>query len=246
MKPIVPANGVYLTLEDIQANVILSEDVHSCPTRVISLENTLNGMIMPLSEVRRIAEFARSHSILMHCDGARLWEAVAAGAGSLAEFCAEFDTVTLCLSKGLGAPIGSVLAGSKAYMDKARWFRKMMGGGTRQPGLITAAARVAIDETFGKTADGQSGLLPASHATAKKVEALWTSMGGKVVHPVQTNMCWTDLAAAGISDEDFIALCKEEGLVSSGGRIVTHYQVSQRETEVLPKLENVFKKVFKA
>lgn len=238
-----PKNGVHLTLEDVTANVILSSDVHACPTRVISLENTLNGMIMPLAEVARIAAFARAHHIRLHCDGARLWEAVAAGAGTLPEFCAHFDTISLCFSKGLGAPVGSILVGDAATLTHARWVRKSLGGGMRQPGFITAAARVAVDETFGATADGQSGLLRKSHEMAKKVEGLWTGMGGTLVHPVQTNMCWIDIDAHGCPTDRFTALCKEQGLVVSGGRLVTHYQIAQNEAEVLPKLEKVFKQV---
>src|SRR3954465_1312547 len=113
IKTVVPKNGIYLTLEDIQANVYLDDDVHTCPTRVISLENTLNGMVMPLEEVQRISAFARENGLKVHCDGARLWEAAASGAGSLAEYSAFFDTITLCFSKGLGAPVGSVLLGDK-------------------------------------------------------------------------------------------------------------------------------------
>ncbi|KFY32327.1 hypothetical protein V494_07873, partial [Pseudogymnoascus sp. VKM F-4513 (FW-928)] len=85
-------NGRYLTLEDVQRKVVLSDDVHACPTRVISLENTLGGSIMPLEETRRISEWARGEGIKMHLDGARLWEAVTAGAGSLEEFTRCFDT----------------------------------------------------------------------------------------------------------------------------------------------------------
>lgn len=243
MKPIVPKNGIHLTLEDIKQNVILSNDVHACPTRVISLENTLNGMIMPLSEVKRISEFARQHDILMHCDGARMWEAVAAGAGTLPEFCSYFDTVSLCFSKGLGAPVGSIIVGDKKTLTHSRWVRKSLGGGMRQPGLITAAARVAVDVTFGKTPDGQSGLLRESHLMAKKVEALWTKLGGTLVHPVHTNMAWVDIAAAGCSEERFTELCKEEGLTVGGGRLVTHYQIAQNADEMLPRLERVFTKV---
>ena len=96
-KAVIPRNGVYLTLEDVKANVVFEDgDLHSCPTRVISLENTLNGMVMPFEEAERISKFAREHGIIMHLDGARLWEAVAAGAGTLPDFCALFDTVSLC------------------------------------------------------------------------------------------------------------------------------------------------------
>lgn len=238
-----PSNGTHLTLEDITANVILSSDVHACPTRVISLENTLNGMIMPLAEVARISAFAREHGIRMHCDGARLWEAVAAGAGTLSEFCAAFDTVSLCFSKGLGAPVGSIIVGDKQTLTHSRWVRKSLGGGMRQPGFITAAARVAVDETFGLTEDGQGGLLRGGHEMAKKVEGVWTGMGGKLVHPVHSNMCWIDIEAHGWSTEQFTEVCKEEGLVAGGGRLVTHYQIAQNGEEVLKRLERVFKTV---
>lgn len=200
-------------------------------------------MIMPLAEVARIAAFARAHDIRMHCDGARLWEAAAAGAGTLSDFASHFDTVSLCLSKGLGAPVGSILVGDNKTLKHARWVRKSLGGGMRQPGFITAPARVAVDVTFGATADGQSGLLRASHEMAKKVEALWAGMGGTLVHPVHTNMCWIDVEAHGVSAEQFIAMGKEEGLAFGGGRLVTHYQIAQNEAVVLPKLEKVFKKV---
>lgn len=243
-QPITPKNGIYLTLEDIKAHAVLSDDVHACPTRVISLENTLNGMIMPLEEVRRIGAFAREHDIKMHCDGARLWEAVASGAGTLPEFCEPFDTVTLCFSKGLGAPVGSIILGEAKTIKHSRWVRKSIGGGLRQPGLLTAAARVAVDETFGKTVDGQGGWLRATHQTAKKVEAEWTKRGGKLVHPADTNMCWLDLEAAGCSNARFVELGTAAGLTINGGRLVTHYQIAQNEEEVLKRLVSVFNRVF--
>lgn len=244
VKTVVPANGVHLTLEDVQANVVLSDDVHSCPTKVISLENTLNGMIMPLDEVRRISAFAREHGIHVHCDGARLWEAVASGAGTLPEFCKEFDTLTMCFSKGLGAPVGSVLCGPAATLRHARWTRKAIGGGTRQPGLLTAAAKVAVTETFGTRDDGSDGWLARTHELARKVEALWTARGGKLIHPVHTNMIWVDLASAGCSPARFVEFGREEGLTLLGGRVVMHYQVAQRADEVLPRLERVFGRAF--
>ncbi|KEY70363.1 hypothetical protein S7711_08951 [Stachybotrys chartarum IBT 7711] len=244
VKTVVPGNARYLTLEDIEKSVVLSDDVHACPTRVISLENTLNGVIMPLAEARRIAAFARAHGIRLHCDGARLWEAVASGAGALPDFCRLFDTVSLCFSKGLGAPVGSVLVGSAPTLRHARWVRKSIGGGLRQPGLLTAAARVAVDQTFGTSPDGQQGLLRLSHDVAKKVEALWTDRGGTLVHPVETNMCWLDLDAAGCSAQRFEELGREQGLTIAGNRLVTHYQIAQNADDVLPRLQNVFEKVF--
>lgn len=244
VQPVVARNGVHLTLEDVREHAVLSDDIHACPTRVISLENTLNGMTMPLAEAARIAAFAREHGIRMHCDGARLWEACAAGAGSLPEFCSLFDTVSLCFSKGLGAPVGSMLVGPKALLRHARWIRKALGGGTRQPGMLTAAARVAVDETFGATPDGSDGWLARSHETARKVEALWTRFGGRLVHPVHTNMVWLDLAAAGCAADRFTSLCREQGLTVAGDRLVTHYQIAQNEEMVLRGLGAAFKQVF--
>lgn len=129
--PVIPNNGRYITLEEIQEHVDSRMDIHGCPTKLISLENTLAGMVIPLEECRRIKDWATSQGILVHLDGARLWEAVVSGAGSLKDYCACFDSVSLCLSKGLGAPIGSIVVGTKAFKERARWIRKMFGGGTR-------------------------------------------------------------------------------------------------------------------
>ncbi|KAH8884539.1 hypothetical protein GQ53DRAFT_752156 [Thozetella sp. PMI_491] len=243
VTPIQPSNGIHLTLEDLQAHAVLGDNVHSCPTRVISLENTLNGMIMPLDEVQRISAWAREHGIKMHCDGARLWETVAAGAGSLPDFAACFDTVTLCFSKGLGAPIGSILVGNKDIIKQARWIRKMIGGGLRQAGVVSAAARIAVDETFGRGPNGEGGLLRETHVLAEQVAEMWTDLGGKLHHPVQTNMVWIDLADAGCDPAKVSKFGQQEGLKMLGNRLIIHYQIYQNRETVLPKLEKVFKKI---
>jgi threonine aldolase len=225
VKGVVPKNGLYLTLDDIKKNISLSDDVHACPTRVIALENTLGGTIMPLAEVKRISAFAREHGVKLHLDGARIWEAVVAGAGSLPEYTSLFDSVSLCFSKGLGAPVGSILVGKKDFIKHARWVRKSIGGGLRQPGVVTAAARVAVDETFGKTATGEDGLLRNSHVTAKRIAEIWTGMGGKLDHPTETNMVWFDLDDVGVSPDEFVLMGKEKGLRFLGARLVVHYQI---------------------
>ncbi|KAI1503264.1 pyridoxal phosphate-dependent transferase [Biscogniauxia marginata] len=240
VSAVVPANGKYLTLEDVKTNVVLSDNVHACPTRVISLENTLNGLIMPLEEVKHISAFARAHDIKMHCDGARLWECVASGAGSLQDFCEYFDTVSLCFSKGLGAPVGSIVVGSKGVIKHGRWIRKAIGGGLRQSGVVTAAARVAVDVTFGKGMLGEGGLLEDSHATARRVEKLWTDLGGKMALPVETNMCWLDLESMNCSASRFEELGRAAGLKLMGNRLITHYQIGE---EAIRRLRSVFDKV---
>ncbi|CAG8106865.1 unnamed protein product [Penicillium olsonii] len=236
MQTVVPKNGVHLTLEDIQKHAVLDDDIHHCPTKLISLENTLDGMIMPLTEAKRIVEWAHSHDIKVHLDGARLWEAVAAGAGSLPEYTALFDSVSLCFSKGLGAPIGSIIVGPQAFIKKARWFRKSIGGGARQTGVIAAAAQVALKETFGMHPSGQDGKLAATHIKAKHVAELWTSRGGKLQQPPQTNMVWLDLEASGVGPNDLSVIGQEKGLKLGGGRIVVHYLSDQ----AIARLDQVF------
>jgi threonine aldolase len=160
----------------------------------------------------------------VHLDGARLWEAVVSGAGSLVEYASLFDSVSLCFSKGLGAPIGSIIVGSQAFIKKARWFRKSIGGGARQTGVFAAAARIALDETFGTDDHGKTGKLPATHAKAKQVAELWTSRGGKLQYPVHTNMVWLDLEASGVGPNDLTSIGQEQGLQLLGNRVVVHYR----------------------
>jgi threonine aldolase len=180
VQPVWPRNSPNLTLEDVQREVVLGNDVHYAPTRVIALENTYGGTILPLKEVQRISDYARAHDIRIHCDGARLWNAVAAGAGSFREYGAAFDSISLCFSKGIGAPVGSILVGSKSFVERARWIRKSIGGGMRQTGIIAGAARAALDEVFPK--------LVATHETARDIEKHLHSLGLKTVLPVETNM----------------------------------------------------------
>lgn len=230
-----PSNGNYLTLEDVQRKTVLSNDIHACRTKLISLENTLNGVIMPLAECRRISAWAREHDITMHLDGARLWEAVAADAGSLKEFCACFDSISLCFSKGLGAPIGSIIVGTKAFRERARWIRKSIGGGLRQAGVVTAAARVCVEDTF------LGGKLKASHERARYIAGLWESYGGKTSNPVETNMVWFNLEAAGVSAKRFIKMGEQAGVRLNGGRLVVHYQIGD---EGVQRLEKVMQAIF--
>jgi threonine aldolase len=234
--PVTPSNNHHLTLEDIQKSCIISSDVHACPTRVISLENTLNGMVMPLSEIQRISSFARANNIKMHLDGARIWEAVAADAGTLPDFCREFDSVSLCFSKGLGAPIGSIIVGNTSFITHCRRIRKSIGGGTRQAGVISAAARVAVDENFGTGPTGEGGRLRESHARARKIEEIWVKKGGRLAHPVETNMVWLDIVDCGVSADEMAALAEAEGIKGRGGRLVIHYQISE---EAINRLERV-------
>ncbi|PYI16914.1 l-allo-threonine aldolase [Aspergillus japonicus CBS 114.51] len=236
MQGVAPSNGHHLTLEDVKRHVTLREDVYDCPTRIISLENTLSGTIMPLEDVRAISNWARSQDppIHMHLDGARLWEAVAAGAGTLKEYATCFDSAQLCFTKGLGAPIGSIVIGNKAFIKRARWMRKLLGGGIRAAGIVCAPARVAVEQIF------LGGRLRANQETAKRLSKLWVSLGGKLQHPTETNMIWLDLEAAGIDKEHFADLAENAGVKTMRGRLqgrlIIHYQICDRALEALANL----------
>ncbi|CAF9921419.1 MAG: hypothetical protein HETSPECPRED_004534 [Heterodermia speciosa] len=243
--PVTPSNKHHLTLSDIKSHAITSTDIHACPTRLICLENTLAGTILPLSSAASISTWARSQSppINLHLDGARLWEAVSATASSekndskdaliagLKAYCAHFDSVSLCFSKGLGAPIGSIIIGSHAFVDRARHIRKGLGGGLRQAALITAPARVAVEQTF------LGGMLRASHERATEVAAMWTQRGGRLAKETETNMVWLDLEGVGLGadgeeggkggkNKSLVEMALERGVRVMGGRLVVHYQIS--------------------
>jgi threonine aldolase len=126
---------------------IRPKNVHVPPTRLITIENTHNsagGTIFPLDEIRRIAEIARDHDLRLHMDGARLMNAVVATGIEAREWAAPFDSVSICLSKGLGAPVGSVLCGSRELIERTHRYRKIFGGGMRQAGIIAAGGLYAI------------------------------------------------------------------------------------------------------
>ena len=243
----------YVTLEDIKAVAVLDDDVHHVPTKMISLENTIDGVGVPLNECERICTWAKEQGIKTHLDGARLWEVVAANAlrdeeytemvgfraaleKELLAYGRIFDSVTVCFSKGLGAPIGSMLVGSTSFIKHARHVRKMWGGAMRQTGIIAAPARVAVEETF------FGGRLVQAHDVARRIAVMWTSMGGKLLVPLDTNMVWIDLKP-GNRNQIWLAETEAEGLLVYGGprgRIVVHYQICE---EALQKLYRVFEKV---
>jgi len=233
--PVVPSNGLHLTLEDIEENAVLDDDIHYAPTKVISIENTLGGIITPLTEVKRISTWARSKGLKMHLDGARIWNAVAAGEGSLVEFGREFDSVSVCFSKGLGAPIGSMLVATPASLiARARHHRKMLGGAMRQIGPIVNAARVALEENFPEQ-------LVNTHKVARYIESALLNMGLKAVLPVQTSMLFVDLTSAGLEIEWLVEEAQKEGIrLAQGGRVVLHYQI---DDDAVASLLRVFRTV---
>ena len=239
----------HLTLEDVRAAAVPDDgNIHGAPTRIIALENTLHGATLPLKTCAEIAEWARAHDIRTHLDGARLWETVAAQAAEgahggsvvagLRAYAACFDSVTMCFSKGLGAPVGSVLVGGEAFVRKARHVRKMVGGAMRQTGVIAAPALVAVRETFFR------GKLLRAHVLAAGVGRAWEGMGGALVRPVETNHVWLDLSgeteAQGRRMQKTLEVeAGRQGIhvyVDSECRIAFHYQISDEAVDCLVKV----------
>ncbi len=179
-------NGVrgIFTGADVEA-VLRPADPHFPPSRLVCVENTHNrggGKAWSLSQVQNVAEAARRHGLTLHLDGARLWNACVATGVSERDYAGCFDTVSVCFSKGLGAPVGSALAGSKCLIDRARRFRKMLGGGMRQAGIIAAGALYGLRHHRARLAE--------DHANAKALASGLAGVQGLEVDPaeVETNM----------------------------------------------------------
>lgn len=221
-----PSNGLYMRLEDIKRKVVISDGSDACttPTRLIHIENPLGGLVMPLEELRRIKEWATLNGIKVHVDGSRLWEAIVVGAGSLSDFCQATDSMNLCLTKGIGAPVGSVLVGDKDFIRMARWNRKSIGGAMRQPGIVSTMAWAAVMESFGEDPNGEQSMLRINALRAARIADLWQSLGGKLIVPQQTNMVWLDLAAEGITEDEWEVLGAGRGLQIHSTRLVFHYR----------------------
>jgi threonine aldolase len=193
-------------------------------TAAIAVENTHNfggGTVQPISEIATLSKEARARGIAMHLDGARIWNAHVASGTSFAEFGQHFDTISVCLSKGLGAPVGSISLGSKDLIAQARIWRKRYGAGMRQIGLLAAAGHYALDNNIDRLAQ--------DHSRAKKIALALAAHDSTLINPttVETNIVGLDLSHAGMSAADFAARCKDAGLwISALGksyaRLVTH------------------------
>jgi threonine aldolase len=242
LRTVAGARGV-ITADQI-ATVIRGEDVHFPPTRLICLENTHNragGTVFPIEEIRRIHKLAKSRNILMHLDGARLWNASVATGIPLSDWAQLFDSVTVCFSKGLGAPVGSLIAGDREFVRTARKTRKRFGGGMRQAGIIAAGALWAVEHNIGRLAE--------DHENAKRLARALANIPGVSVdlESVHTNIVFIRLSGR-TSDAPALAdrLKKAGVFVLALGpdqiRAVTHLEVSRQDIE---QAIQIFAKVLK-
>ncbi|RJP55053.1 MAG: low-specificity L-threonine aldolase [Anaerolineaceae bacterium] len=225
-RPIANQRDGTLLLDDIRAS-IQTEDVHHTITRLVCLENTQNvcgGVPLTVEYTREVGRIAKENGLLLHIDGARIFNAAAALDADVKELVQPADSVMFCLSKGLAAPVGSMLAGSKKFIARARHLRKMLGGGMRQAGVLAAAGLISLEKMTGR--------LKQDHARAKSLYEGLKQVGGvRLDAAPSSNMVYFDLAEHVSSSEDqIVAQMKKRGvLVDWAGprrfRLVTHYWV---------------------
>lgn len=220
---------------DVVASVIKPDDVHFARTKLLCIENTHNGKVLPLDYLQKAWVFTREKGLALHVDGARIMNAAVAlnvPLSTLTQYC---DTLTICLSKGLGAPIGSLLCGSAEYIKQACRWRKMVGGGMRQAGILAEAARYALLNNVER--------LREDHDNAQWLANALSAIGVEVMAPgAQTNMLFLKVPAHEAAQLG--GWMKERGVLMSAGpvtRIVTHLDVSRSDLEKLVSLWKEFK-----
>jgi threonine aldolase len=222
-QPLNQAADGTMSLAEIE-QAIKPDDAHFAITRLLALENTWGGKVLPLPYIEQATALARRRGLATHLDGARLFNAVVASGVPVAQIASHFDSVSVCFSKGLGAPAGSALVGSKALIARAHRVRKMLGGGMRQAGVLAAAALHALDHHVERLAE--------DHANAKRLADGLQGLPGVTVEMPQTNILFVDLApekAAGAVDR-----LRAAGVLCTGLyrlRFVTHLDVSRDDID---------------
>jgi threonine aldolase len=222
------------------ASMIRPDGFWAVPTRAVAVEQTHNlggGAVIPLSALQDLRQVADEAGVAMHCDGARIWHAHVADGVPFDAYGRLFDTLSVCLSKGLGAPVGSLVVGSAEKIEKARWIRKRMGGGMRQAGILAAAGLYALRHNIERLAD--------DHARAARLAAALAPTGVTDPGRIRTNLVPLDLTKAPLTAPELGARAREAGVLVSVlgprlGRLVTHLDVDdagvERAIEVLVPL----------
>jgi threonine aldolase len=214
-----------LSLARVEA-LIKPDDYHFARTRLLCLENTTWGKILPLEYLKQARTFSNDHGLLLHLDGARIFNAAVASGVSAAEMTGSFDSVSVCLSKGLGAPVGSLLLGNKDFIRQGKRWRKMLGGGMRQSGLLAAAGIYALENHVDRLAD--------DHANAVRLAEGLGAIPGVAVDPVQTNMVLASIPEESLAGVVEYMRAKDILLMGASGgkiRMVTHLDIPEGAIE---------------
>lgn len=240
IRPLPGKYGV-LNVEEVEEAIRLP-DHHFPQTRLIALENTHNrwgGTIYPIEEIKKMHKLAKKYKLKMHLDGARLWNASIATGIPIREYAKHFDSVSLCFSKGLGAPVGSIVAGSEEFIDRAHRYRKAYGGGMRQAGILAAAALYAIENNWQRMAE--------DHRRARVLGEAINNLHGFVVNlqTVQTNIIIVDTSLSGKTAPEIAQMLAEQGVkviafAPTRLRAVTHLHI---DDAAIDRAIEAFKKV---
>ncbi|MGD0338191.1 MAG: low-specificity L-threonine aldolase [Bacteroidota bacterium] len=219
-----------MTADQIE-RAIRSKEYYMPPTRLVCIENTHNragGTIYPIEEIRRIHDLVKSEGLLLHIDGARLWNACIATGISPQEYAQYCDSISVCFSKGLGAPVGSAVAGSEEFIGRVHRYRKIFGGGMRQAGIIAAGALYALEHNRERLAE--------DHEKARYFAAEVGTIAGFIIEmeTVQTNIVIVDIKRDGLTPAVVLEKLRSEGVLLGAGspgkiRAVTHLDVSMDE-----------------
>lgn len=228
---LIHGNRGRLTLDDVQQWINNPEDVHLPLTQLVSLEDTSNrggGAIYDFDEIKRISAFCRANNLPLHLDGARLMNAMIENGIDLKEYASQFDSISLCLSKGLGAPVGSLLIGKKDFIKKSRRVRKVFGGGMRQAGIIAAAGLYALKNNVDR--------LKEDHMHARALESALNELSWvESVMPVDTNIVVAILKDADKRDYIINELAQNDVKIMAFGpgmlRFVTHLDISSSDID---------------
>lgn len=222
-QPIENADDGSIPVAKLRA-AIKPPDDHFARTRLIALENTIHGHVLSPAYVEEVGALAREHGLKMHLDGARVFNAAVASGTSVAELCAPFDSVSICMSKGLGTPVGSLLCGPREFIETSHRWRKMLGGGMRQAGILAAACLYALDHHVDRLAD--------DHANAAYLADGLRAIERLKVRGPFTNMVFVDVPA-----DDVAALgahLRAAGIVATVGastRFVTHLDANRAKVD---------------
>ncbi|MCW5785560.1 MAG: aminotransferase class I/II-fold pyridoxal phosphate-dependent enzyme, partial [Nitrospirales bacterium] len=240
----VPGNRGRLSPESVEA-AIRPKGLHNPPTTLVCLEQTHNvggGSIYSLEVIHQIAEVARTHRLSLHLDGARLFNAVISTGVAAADYARPFDTVSFCLSKGLGAPVGSMVVSDAARVQTLRRLRKVFGGGMRQVGILAAAGVYALEHHIARLAE--------DHVNAHYLATLLEDIPGVVVDvkSVETNMVMFQVPHSSKTTDTLLADCREAGvLLNAMGdrafRVVTHLDVNHEDMVAAGR---IFRQIFSA
>jgi threonine aldolase len=205
------------------AAAIKPDDLHFVRTRLLALENTIGGRVLPADYLREATSFAHAHDLRTHLDGARIFNAMVESAMDARAAAAGFDSVSICLSKGLGAPAGSVLVGTREFIKDARRWRKALGGGMRQVGILAAAGLYALEHNVERLAE--------DHLHAALLAAGLADLG-LTVEPPQTNIFYVDIPPAQVQPlDEHLSARGVRASIGTHTRLVTHLDISRADID---------------